>query len=219
MARNNDVAIRTAGLDDADTISSMTRTAFEQFARRVYPPFRAHGQTAAHVRYEMEVKRFVYGLAMVGGRAAGHVRYRLRPGYMHVSRLAVLPDFRGYGVGRKLMAWVEEHAHRLQVRVLRGEVRTVLKDVLQYYADIGYSVIGYASLHGVRRCLTLIEKRLPESVSPPRDESDAVKQDGPASPTEESAWVDGAATSPRLLHPTLGKLVGPAAQRSRRTRR
>lgn len=216
MADDHRVTIRTAGLNDAEAISSITRRAFEQFTSRVYPPFRAHSQTATHVRYEMDVKRFVYGLAEVDGKAAGHVRYRMRPGYMHVSRLAVLPDYRGYGVGRKLMAWVEGEAHRLRVRLLRGEVRSVLKEVLQYYLDIGYQVIGYASLRGVRRCLTLIEKRLPAATANSRVNAD---QQGIAGILDESAWVDEAAISPKLLHPTLGKLVGPAAHRSRRTRR
>lgn len=230
MAQDHDVIIRTAGPDEAEMIASITRIAFEQFTHRVYPPFRAHSQTPSHVRYEIEVQRFVYGVAVVGGRPAGHVRYRLRPGYMHVSRLAVLPGFRGYGVGRKLMAWVEREAHRLHARILRGEVRTVLRDVLQYYMDIGYRVIGYASLHGVRRCLTLIEKRLPAPVSPPPgspastdDEPRSANNDDADWPTDEStdesARVDEAAISPRLLHPAVGKLVGPLAHRSRRMRR
>jgi len=220
VAQDSRVTIRKAGPADADTISAITRRAFEQFALTIYPPFRAHAQTAAHVRYEMEVERFVYGLAVVDGRAAGHVRYRLRPWYMHVSRLAVLPDYRGCGVGRRLMAWVEDEAYRLRVRVLRGEVRTALKDVLKYYADIGYKVIGYSSLQGVRRCLTLIEKRLPRRTRPARDVAgNGMDEKSPAPAPDESAWVDEAHIAPRLLHPTLGKLVAPPAHRSRRTRR
>lgn len=218
MAEHSRVIIRTAQSDDADTIAAITRTAFQQFAHRVYPPFRAHSQTPAHVRFEIEVRRFVYGLAFVDGRAAGHVRYRLRPGYMHVSRLAVLPGSRGHGVGRRLMAWVEDEARRLGVRVLRGEVRTVLKDVLQYYADIGYRVIGYASLRGVRRCLTLIEKRLPiDHPTPSEAPGDDVNPK--AEPLlDETAWVDEAALAPRLLHPLLARLVGPSAHRSNKKR-
>ena len=187
MADDNRVAIRTAGPDDADVIADITRTAFGQFEGRVYPPFRAHAQTPAHVRGEMEAKGFVYGLALVDGRPAGHVRWRLRPGYMHVSRLAVLPECRGFGVGRRLMAWAEEEARRRRVRVLRGEVRTALTDVLKYYMDMGYRVIGYASLQGAR-CLTLIEKRLsyggrqPGPLGPARGHTD----DAAASAAEEA---------------------------------
>lgn len=216
MADNDHVTIRRAGLVDAETISAITKQAFEQFAHRVHPPFRAHAQSTAHVRYEMQVLRFVYGLAMVGERPAGHVRYRMRPGYMHVSRLAVLPGFRGHGTGRRLMAWVEAEAYRLDNRILRGEVRTVLKEVLQYYMDIGYRVIGYSSLQGVRRCLTLIEKRLPAQASHAPTTGD---QDEVAGALDESAWVNEATIFPKLLHPTLGKLVGPPAHRSSRTRR
>lgn len=222
MADDNRVAIRTAGPDDADVIADITRTAFGQFEGRVYPPFRAHAQTPAHVRWEMEAKGFVYGLALVDGRPAGHVRWRLRPGYMHVSRLAVLPECRGFGVGRRLMAWAEEEARRRRVRVLRGEVRTALTDVLKYYMAMGYRVIGYASLHGVPRCLTLIEKRLSyrrQAARPARPEREERTDDAAASAAEEAAWVDEARISPRLLHPALARLIGPPAQRSRRNRR
>lgn len=213
MAEHDHIAIRKARPDDADAVAAITRAAFRQFAHRVYPPFRAHSQTPAHVRYEMEVEKFVYGLAIVDGRMAGLVRYRLRPGYMHVSRLAVLPDFRGHGVGRRLMAWAEDEAYRLKVRVLRGEVRTVLKDVLQYYLDIGYKVVGYASLRGVRRCLTLIEKRLP--AHPPTNTSLSCRNKGgnTAAPIAESAWIDESALAPKLLHPLVAKLVEPSAHR------
>lgn len=218
MAEHSRIIIRTARTDDADTIAAITRTAFQQFAHRVYPPFRAHEQTPAHVRFEIEVRLFVYGLAFVDDRVAGHVRYRLRPGYMHVSRLAVLPGSRGHGVGRRLMAWVEDEARRLGVRVLRGEVRTVLKDVLQYYADIGYKVIGYASLRGVRRCLTLIEKRLP-AVQPSSSDTSGDDDSPKGDPLpEETAWVDEAALAARLLHPLLTRLLGPSDHRSNKNR-
>jgi len=217
VAEQDRVVIRVATPGDADAIAAITRTAFQQFEQRVYPPFQAHSQTPAHVRYEIETEKFVYGLAVVNDHIAGHVRYRLRPGYMHVSRLAVLPEFRGHGVGRRLMAWVEDEARRLRVQVLRGEVRTVLKDVLQYYLDIGYRVVGYASLRGVRRCLTLIEKRLPERPSATGAQQGAQLKRGKSSP-DESAWVDESRLAPRLLHPLLVQLV-EAAQRSNSERR
>lgn len=219
MAEQDRVVIRVATPGDADAIAAITRTAFQQFEHLVYPPFQAHSQTPARVRFEIEVQRFVYGLAIVNGRIAGHVRYRLRPGYMHVSRLAVLPEFRGHGVGRKLMSWVEDEAYRLRMRVLRGEVRTALKDVLQYYLHMGYRVVGYASLRKVRRCLTLIEKRLPARPLPAAGTQPSRQEERPQPRLDESAWVDEAGLAPRLLHPLLAQLVDATAQRSNSHRR
>lgn len=45
----------------------------------------------------------VFFLAMVDGEPAGTVRYRLLGNTARIERLAVLPDYRGHGIGATLM--------------------------------------------------------------------------------------------------------------------
>ncbi|MBO8140857.1 MAG: GNAT family N-acetyltransferase [Firmicutes bacterium] len=185
--------IRIAGPADAETICRITREAFSEFEGRVHPPFRALAETPELIRDEM-ADGFVYALAAAGREPAGHVRYRLRPGYVHVSRLAVLPDYRGHGAGRKLMSWVEDEARRLGVALLRGEVRTCMDNLLNYYLAMGYEPVGTRSLAGVPACLTIIEKRLNAS---------------PKEPDDEPIWVEEQEIAWELLHPALAALLRP----------
>ncbi len=118
---------------------------------------------------------------------------------MHVSRLAVLPGSRGHGVGRRLMAWVEDEARRLGVRVLRGEVRTVLKDVLQYYR--GYRLQSHR-LHIAAWCAALphLDRKEAPPFNLPSSDTSGDDVSPKADPLlEETAWVDEAALAPRLF--------------------
>lgn len=142
MAEAQRLQIRIAGLDDAAVIARISREAYAEFEGRVNPPFRALSATPEQVRLEMHKYRFVYGLALWDGSPVGHVRYRIRDGHMHISRLAVLPAYRGLGIGRRLIAWTEHEAHRLGVLHVRGEVRSALVDLLRYYRSMGFEIMA-----------------------------------------------------------------------------
>lgn len=191
------VEIRVAGPDDAAVIARISREAYAEFAGRVHPPFRALQATPEQVRQEMHKHRFVYGLALWAGQPVGHLRCRVRDGHMHISRLAVLPSHRGLGIGRALMNWAEQEAHRLGVLHLRGEVRSALLPFLRYYKALGYQPSGTRALAGVPACLTVIEKRLDELPSGSRAESEA---------GDDQAWLEDTPIAWELLHPALSRL-------------
>lgn len=212
MPEGNSIRIRRAEPEDAETLCRITREAFQQYQGRIYPPFRALEEGPEEVREGIEALHFVYGLAMVGEEPVGHIRYRIAGDYLHVSRLAVLPPYRHRGIGRILMGWVEQEAKRLGLVRIRGETRTVLKDLLQYYHDMGYESVGYASLGGIPRSLTLLEKRL--------DGTPAARTT--PSPAAKPKLKTGLGVGPiprekvrtKVLHPSVKELLGLAAHRS-----
>lgn len=199
MTATQRLQIRLAGLDDAGVIARISREAYAEFAGRVHPPFRAAAATPEQVRQEMQRHRFVYGLALWEGWPAGHLRYRVRDGHIHISRLAVAPAYRGQGIGRALMAWAEQEAHRLGVLHLRGEVRSALVPLLRFYQALGFEASGTRALAGVPHCLTIIEKWLDEPSAGGRPSAD---------PGDDREWLDEAPIDWSLLHPGLAALPG-----------
>ncbi|HEY8497380.1 MAG TPA: GNAT family N-acetyltransferase, partial [Limnochordales bacterium] len=144
------------------------------------------------------------------GWPVGHLRYRVRDGSMHMSRLAVLPAYRGQAIGRRLMEWAEQEAHRLGVLHLRGEVRSVLRRLLEWYKALGYEATGTRPLSGVPHCLTIIEKWLDEHPASARVEPD---------PADEQVWLEETPIAWELLHPALAELPGLRAHSPSRNSR
>src|SRR5690606_41957644 len=118
---------------------------------------------------------------------------------MHMSRLAVLPAYRGQAIGRRLMEWAEQEAHRLGVLHLRGEVRSVLHRLLEWYKALGYQATGTRTLSGVPHCITIIEKWLDEQPAGARVEPDLA---------DEPVWLEETPVAWELLHPALAELPG-----------
>ena len=153
-----DIVIRHATPADAEVIADISHLAYAEFRHRVRPRFQALSETPAHIRAEIDSLQSVYGLAIWGGRPVGHVRYQVRDALMMASRLAVLPPYRRQGIGRALMEWLEWEARRWELAKIRGEVRTAFPRLVRFYLGMGYRCVGYVTVSGVRRCLTVIEK-------------------------------------------------------------
>jgi len=84
-----------------------------------------------------EARHFI---ARVDGEPAGTARVRLIDAETaKIERVAVLPEHRGHGVGRRVMAAAHEHARD------RGRSRAVLHAqtrVAEFYESIGYEELG-----------------------------------------------------------------------------
>jgi len=82
----------------------------------------------------------VHALASLGGVACGAGRFVfVEPGVAKIQRMAVIDDVRGRGVGRALLAFLEEEARR------RGASRLVLwaqTHARKFYQKAGYAAEG-----------------------------------------------------------------------------
>ena len=100
----------------------------------------------------------VHVLAYVGGEPAGTARLVVGEGGAGVvARVAVLPAYRGWGLGRRLVRALEDEAAGWGVRRLVLHPHEHLEG---YYRDLGYRRIGGTHTAGSHRLLTM-EKRLP----------------------------------------------------------
>lgn len=82
----------------------------------------------------------VHFVAYGGDKPVGAARLREpNPGVGKVERLAVVADYRGSGLGRKLIEAVERHAREtgIDTLTLHGQVR-----VAEFYEHLGYKRVG-----------------------------------------------------------------------------
>ncbi len=80
--------------------------------------------------------------AEAGGRLVGHVVWAVEGRVCHLMDLAVLPEWRRQGVGRRLVEEVLEDARRSGAPFVFLEVRPSNPGALAFYREIGFDPIG-----------------------------------------------------------------------------
>jgi predicted N-acetyltransferase YhbS len=138
MAEN--ITLRLARRDDAARIVSVIQRAFVQYDGVLVPPSGAMSETADSVAARLADESCV--LAISGTILVGCVFYKEFGGHLYFSRLAVLPDRRGGGIARRLIAAVEAAAHDRGIAAVTLGVRIALPENLAFFTMLGYREIA-----------------------------------------------------------------------------
>jgi ribosomal protein S18 acetylase RimI-like enzyme len=137
----DDLVLRDATAADAALLVGVLHAAFEEYRGRLDPPSGVHGETVATVRQNLT--RACAVLALQGEAVAGCVFCEPQADHLYLSRLAVLPAYRRAGVGRALVAAVEQRAPALHLLRVRLGVRLALTELRAAYERMGYRPIEY----------------------------------------------------------------------------
>ncbi len=78
-----------------------------------------------------------------GGQFAGFAIMSFAEEHAHLNLLAVLPAFRGRGLGRALLAWLEKTARYADARRIILEVRAGNNAARAFYRKLGFREVAY----------------------------------------------------------------------------
>lgn len=117
-----------AGVDDAELVHRIMQAAFAEYRGVLDPPSSAHAETVADVARALAAGDGA--LAWLGTEAVGSARYGRQPAHLAIGRIAVLPAYRGSGIGGALATFLE----------VRLEVRMALDRNLALYERLGYQI-------------------------------------------------------------------------------
>ncbi len=147
--------IETAGVEDAEELLALQKLAYREPAERCgdfdIPPM---SQTLDQMRRDLS--SHLYLKAVDGGRIVGAVRGRCENGTCYVGRLIVHPDLQGRGLGRRLLAEIEDRfpeAERYELFTGHRESRS-----LRIYEKSGYREFRREPLND-RLTLVYLEKK------------------------------------------------------------
>ena len=132
--------LRPADIADAPVLLHLIHAAFEELRGRLEPPSGAHAESVASLQ-ALFVRGEHAALATVDGAAAGCVFYVRTGVEQYAHRLAVLPEHRRAGVGRALMAHIEQRAAAAGCAYVRVGVRLALPANLAFFKRLGYAKI------------------------------------------------------------------------------
>lgn len=154
------ISIRRATIADAALMSELIIAAFSAYPFPLNPPSSAIKETADAIR----AKFADHGgcIAEIGHAAVGCVLFTPEAGNaLYLGRLAVHPQWRGRGIARALIAFVEDEARRLDLHKVRLKVRIALPDNQRLFASCGFVEAGREAHHGFSEPTMLnMEKRL-----------------------------------------------------------
>ncbi len=79
-------------------------------------------------------------ICFVSGTPAGSVRFYSNDG-LYFRRLAVLPEYRGRGLSKRMVMWLEEYASRNGEKRIWCNTRASIQRNMNLYISMGFKVI------------------------------------------------------------------------------
>ena len=140
------MTVRLADHDDVDVLRAIAAAAYQPYIARIG---RAPAPMTAD--YDQAVRSGQTWVAVQDGQISGFVVLVAEPGYLLVDNLAVRPAAQGRGIGSRLLAQAEQHAHRLGLSEIRLYTNEAMTENLAYYPRRGYIETHRADQDGFHR--------------------------------------------------------------------
>jgi len=147
------------GFQSWDILLHLLYEAFEQQKERIDPPSSVYELDEERLRSKA-LEEHVF-LAKENGLLVGCVFARDTGRTIYLGKLAVCPELQGKGIGRLLVARVEDLARRLGRSVIELETRIELIENHQTFEAYGFRKVSESAHHGYDRPTSIsMEKRL-----------------------------------------------------------
>ncbi len=131
------LVLRPATAADAPALAATIAAAFAQYRGKLVPDSGAFRETAEGIAAELG-KGAGAIVAERNGVVVGCVMTKLVEGDLYFGRLSVLPEARGLGLARRLIAAVEAEARARGLAGVRLGVRVVLTENQRLFTSLGY---------------------------------------------------------------------------------
>jgi ribosomal protein S18 acetylase RimI-like enzyme len=153
------IAIRPARADEAAAIVSLMHRAFAQYDGVLVPRSGAMDETESTVAARLRDE--ICLVALAGGTEVGCVFYKPLGEAIYFGRLAILPERRGQGLARHLIAEVEAAAAAGGAVAVTLGVRIALPENVALFTALGYREISREAHPGFGEPTSInMEKRL-----------------------------------------------------------
>ncbi|HYC66106.1 MAG TPA: GNAT family N-acetyltransferase [Reyranellaceae bacterium] len=135
------LVLRAATIDDAKLLAETIAAAFAQYRGKLVPESSAFRETPEAIVAQFEDGAGAF-IAERNGEVLGCVMTEVLDGDLYFGRLAVLPEARGLGLAKRLIAAVEDEARRRGLPGVRLGVRIALPQNQKLFNSLGYREIS-----------------------------------------------------------------------------
>ena len=154
------IDLEFVGPDEAESVSEIAYPLFYEVygyePEDVIREFLEDNQSPDAIRRQMS-EGIRYAFIMYGGERAGYVAFGIVGESMALSKLYLFGEFRGMGIGTRILQMVEDLARSDGISTVRLDVNVENSGALRLYERSGYVAKGRTGLHNRR---LVMEKRL-----------------------------------------------------------
>ncbi|MEU7280558.1 GNAT family N-acetyltransferase [Streptomyces sp. NPDC045431] len=130
----NDLDIRIATPADTGRVKAVTDAAYHHYIARI-------GLVPAPMEADHAADVAAGRVFVAGDPVAGLVVVRTEADHLYLDNIAVHPDTQGTGLGRRLLAFVEERARELGLPEVRLLTNAMMWENQKMYERYGYEVV------------------------------------------------------------------------------
>ena len=143
---------------DAPAIHHIVQLAFAEYASLLglSTPPKALSEKEEDILRDIHQKRVLLGFVNMK-KAVGSVRYEVKNHIAYISRFAILPSWQQSGMGRALLARIEEDCRQQKVNAIALHTGTKLMAQARFYYANGFYVHSTTQDHGYIRGLFVKE--------------------------------------------------------------
>ncbi|WP_166243058.1 GNAT family N-acetyltransferase [Paenibacillus turpanensis] len=113
---------------------------FIEYKDKLIPPSGAITETVDAIRQKIQGRGGAV-LVWAESEPVGSAQYYVEEDYLYIGRISVLPAWRGRGIGRRIVAYLEDTARTKGLAQVRLEVRQSLPENVNYYTKLNYVLI------------------------------------------------------------------------------
>lgn len=140
------VEIRPALETDLADIQSCARKAYAKYVRRM-----GREPAPIHADFASQVAKGCVDVATCEARFAGYVVFYPEDDHVHLENIAVLPEYSGRGVGKRMLLHVERAARESGYEAVELYTNEAMTENLTMYPKIGYVEVGRRREAGFNR--------------------------------------------------------------------
>ncbi|MET7620945.1 N-acetyltransferase [Streptomyces sp. NPDC005408] len=126
--------IRPAATDDVSVVKAVTDAAYHHYIERI-------GVVPAPMEADHAAEVAAGRVFVIGDPVRGVIVLVPEAGHLFLASIAVHPDARGTGLGRRLLAFAEEYARELGLAEIRLYTNALMWENQELYPRYGYEVV------------------------------------------------------------------------------
>lgn len=131
------VQIRSAVEADLADIQSCARKAYAKYAGRM-----DREPAPMHADFASQIGKGCVDVATCESRFAGYVVFYPEGDHVHLENVAVLPEYSGRGVGKRLIEHVERATRTAGYEAVELYTNEAMAENLAMYPKLGYDEVG-----------------------------------------------------------------------------
>lgn len=134
------IIIIPAAAHEIITVHQIMRMAFEEYRDVLVPGSGALREEVSDIEAKISLNG---GAILVWNEQTpvASAQYYFKEYYMYIGRVSVIPEARGYGIGKRIMDYLEGIAREHSTYEIKIEVRLSIPQNISFYNKIGFEVI------------------------------------------------------------------------------